>query len=97
MLLEEDCSLPKAEQQMGVRYGHVPWKLGTQRFWQFLDLYEHWLTEQEREHDRELFRRWACEVYTRPEWLGAADIPYYPPWRAPPSDRLTRFLVEREP
>jgi protein tyrosine/serine phosphatase len=77
LLVEKECSVERARQQMGLRYGIPPWRERTRRHRGFVDLYEAWLQEQGAAHTSERFLFWACHVYHRPESLGGADWPVY--------------------
>jgi hypothetical protein len=80
-LSQEDVPLADAEAELSLAYGHFPWRKGYHRFQAFLQLYKDWLAVNCWEHDRHRFRTWATTVYQRPEHLGGADIPVYPPWK----------------
>jgi protein tyrosine phosphatase (PTP) superfamily phosphohydrolase (DUF442 family) len=55
--LQTDLSLDQARRQLSWRYGHL--KLNhTDRLDQFLNLYERWLTTNDRVHSAEAFRKW---------------------------------------
>lgn len=68
-----DGSPAKAREQLGLLYGHLPWRPNRGRFLTFLDLYEQWLTQQGLVHNGDHFALWATAVYAPPtEWINHA-------------------------
>jgi hypothetical protein len=62
MLLQTDMKLAEARRQLGLWYGHVA--IGnTHVLDQIFDLYEDWLGQHGRPHERALFRHWLLEEY----------------------------------
>lgn len=62
MLLQPGVSLKEAKYQISPRYGHV--RAGrTVVIDEFFELYEEWLKNTGREHEPDLFREWAANVY----------------------------------
>lgn len=61
-LLQEKSTLADARRELHWRYGHLA--LGRPAYLdQFLDLYETWLTDQNRPHAPDTFRLWVKDVY----------------------------------
>ncbi len=55
--LQTDQKIEQARRQLSWRYGHL--RLNhTDRLDQFLDLYEHWLATNKRQHSAQAFRQW---------------------------------------
>jgi protein tyrosine phosphatase (PTP) superfamily phosphohydrolase (DUF442 family) len=67
LLLDENPdSLPRAQAQLGLWYGHMFWRENTVRHRAFLSLYQDWLTQNGYAHSRDRFREWALRVYDHP-------------------------------
>jgi len=62
LLLQTDMTIAEARGAMSLRYGHLA--LGRPAHLdEFFDLYEHWLADQGRTHDRKVFRHWLLHEY----------------------------------
>jgi protein tyrosine phosphatase (PTP) superfamily phosphohydrolase (DUF442 family) len=66
VLLGEDGSPALARQQLGLWYGHLPWRTNTARQRAFVGQYEQWLAEHGQEHNPARFREWSVRVYQGP-------------------------------
>lgn len=67
LLFDEDGSPEKALGHLGLRYGNLPWRDKNRRQRAFVELYRDWLEKDGATHSPERFRRWAFEVYVRPD------------------------------
>jgi protein tyrosine phosphatase (PTP) superfamily phosphohydrolase (DUF442 family) len=77
LLAEENCTVDRAEQQMGIRYGIPPGRGRTQKHRAFVEAYRSWLAEQGRSHTNDHFLYWATHGYRRTEPLGGPDWPIF--------------------
>jgi protein tyrosine phosphatase (PTP) superfamily phosphohydrolase (DUF442 family) len=68
--LDPEGDPARAREQLSWHYGHLPWRSNHYRHLAFVDLYTHWLQQQQSSHDRERFLKWAREVYVpETEWV----------------------------
>ena len=64
LLLFTDATLAEARKQLLPNYGH--WRVTrTAAIDEFFDLYAEWLTKENIDHNRERFRHWVLDVYTK--------------------------------
>ncbi len=73
LLLYTDTTVAEGRKQLSLRYGHLalgrPANLG-----RFFDEYEDWLREQDLQHSRAVFRRWAIREYCPSEGRCRAEV-----------------------
>jgi protein tyrosine phosphatase (PTP) superfamily phosphohydrolase (DUF442 family) len=66
LLLDEHATPASAAEHFGLWHLQLPWRTNAVSQQHFLDLYRHWLSEQDLTHSRAAFRRWALQHYERP-------------------------------
>jgi protein tyrosine phosphatase (PTP) superfamily phosphohydrolase (DUF442 family) len=76
VLLADDGSPRQAQQQLGILYGHLPWRTNTARQQAFVGQYEQWLSQNGFAHSPARFRQWSLHIYegfAGPEASGAGS------------------------